>query len=194
MINVIGISGKAGVGKDFITNKYLQPRKYFTFSLAWHFKVWLVGKGLATYEEVFVTKPPHVRKLLQEEGTERGRMAFGEDIWCNTIFTWFKVLHDYSGINDFVIPDVRFPNEVDFIKSHGGRVIRIHAPIRAEGNSLTPEARQHISETALDGYDKFDAYLFNDPVYISDIQDQLIEILIKFALTKDPIPPRYSLT
>lgn len=194
MINVIGISGKSRCGKDFVTNKYLQPRKYFTFSLAWHFKVWLVGKGLATYEEVFVTKPPHVRKLLQEEGTERGRMAFGEDIWCNTIFTWFKVLHDYSNIKDFVIPDVRFPNEVDFIKSHGGRVIRIHAPIRAEGNSLTPEARQHISETALDGYDRFDAYLFNDPSYVSDVQDQLIEILINFALTKDPIPPRYSLT
>lgn len=180
-IKVIGISGKAGTGKDFISQNYLRPHGYYQWSLAWHFKVWTVGKGLATHEEVFYTKPPHVRKELQLEGTERGRMVYGDDVWCNTAKEWFAVLHEQWGIDKFVIPDIRFPNEVDFVKSMGGSVIRIHAPIRAENNSLSPEARLHISETALDGYTDFDYIINNDPHDIHTVASQVDVILNKIG-------------
>jgi hypothetical protein len=162
-MKVIGISGKSGTGKDHITQNYIRPLGFHQWSLAWHFKVWTVGKGLATHEEVFFTKPPHIRKELQLEGTERGRMQFGENVWCDTAREWFVLLNEQWGIDKFVISDVRFPNEVDFVKSMGGEVIRIHAPTRAENNSLSPEARLHISETALDNFTGFDHIINNDP-------------------------------
>ena len=174
---IVGISGKAGSGKDFISQNIFVPYGYVQFSFAWHFKVWLVAKGLATHEEVFITKPPHVRKLLQEEGTERGRMVYGENVWCHAAGEWMRVLAENSGLRKFIVPDVRFPNEVEYIKSLGGKVYRIHAPIRTSMNTLTDEARNHISETALDDYTRFDGIIFNDPEYAGMEHEQVCRAL-----------------
>lgn len=179
-IKVIGISGKSGTGKDYISQQFLRPLGYYQWNLAWHFKVWTVGKGLATHDEVFYTKPPHIRRELQLEGTERGRKVYGDDVWCNTAFEWFTLLNEHSGIDKFVISDVRFPNEIDFIRNLGGEVIRIHAPRRAESNSLTPENRLHISETALDDYGEFDHIINNDPEYSDMVGREIFRIINKF--------------
>lgn len=170
---VVGLSGKAGSGKDFIAQHYLAPLGYIQFSFAWHFKVWLVGKGEATHEEVFYTKPPHIRKLIQQEGTERGRNVYGPNVWCDTTAEWLRVLAENAGIRKFVIPDVRFPNEVELIHSLGGKVIRVHAPYRAANSNLTEEARQHISETILDEYQHFDWIIYNDPDMAETVSTQI---------------------
>ena len=72
MSDIIALSGRIGSGKDFIYNQYLFPLGYRKFALADHFKIWIVGQGLATYEEVFITKPPKVRHLLQQAGINFG--------------------------------------------------------------------------------------------------------------------------
>lgn len=175
MVNfeVVGLSGKAGSGKDYIAQNVLIPLGYSQFSFAWHFKVWIVGTGQATWDEVFVTKPPHVRKLLQEEGTERGRNVYGQNVWCETAGVWMRVLAENSGITKFVIPDVRFPNEVEFVQSLGGVVWRIHAPERVARSNLSEEARHHISETALDDYTGFNSVIANDPWFSDSVQSQV---------------------
>jgi hypothetical protein len=155
----------------------LVPLGYHTISLAWHFKVEIVSLNLATYEEVFVTKPPHVRKLLQQRGTEEGRNKYGENVWCQHTLTWMQLLHDTWSISKFVIPDVRFPNEVQFIRQHGGKVYRIIAPHRELSNSLTPEARAHSSETSLDNYHEFDGYISNDPKFESTVRGQIYRFM-----------------
>ena len=159
---IIGISGKAETGKDWIVENIARPLGFFQFSLAWHFKNWLVATGQATWEEVFITEPPHVRHLLQQEGTEKGRNVYGDDIWCEATLSWINTLKKYNGINHVVIADVRFYNELKFIQSIGGQVYRIVAPNRAAASKLSPEARLHISETQLDNCTEFDAYLHND--------------------------------
>ena len=161
-IRIWGISGKAGSGKDYIYRTYFKPRRFKNISLAWHFKIGAVGKGIATYEEVFLTKPPHVRKYLQEEGTERGRMVYGENLWTDTAKAWIKLWNEEWGITDFIVPDVRFINEVNFIKEMGGVVFRIDAPNRSANSPLTPEQRLHKSETELDDYTGFDYVIKND--------------------------------
>lgn len=170
---IIGLSGKAGTGKDFLATTYLKPRGFYPISLAWHFKLALVGKGLATYEEVFKTKPPHVRKLLQTEGTENGRRVWGEDIWCNTTLAWMNLVNEQWGIDRFVIPDVRFPNEVGMIRRNGGYIWRLIAPVREAENGLSAEARLHESEVALDQFDLFDEFVYNDPRYASTVGEQI---------------------
>jgi hypothetical protein len=177
--NVIGISGKAGSGKDYITQKFLIPRGFCQFSFAWHFKIWLVGTKRCTHEEVFVTKPPHVRKLMQEEGTERGRNVYGETVWVDTMFAWMRVLNENSGITNFVVPDVRFPNEALAIQERGGKVIRMVAPKRVAASPLSEEARNHVSELALDPWkdEQWDGFIYNDPEHAETVGHQLFNLL-----------------
>jgi hypothetical protein len=185
MIEVWGLSGKAGSGKDFIYKTYLEPMGFRRWALADHFKIWLIAKELASYDDVFITKPPHVRHLLQQEGTERGRLVYGESIWVKAAFAWIRLLHDTWGINKFVISDVRYPNEMYAIKERGGKVIRIVAPIREANSNLSESARSHISETALDvvPLDEYDGVIYNDPG--KDVEFQMKSIFKKLLFTSD---------
>lgn len=179
-IQIIGLSGKAGTGKDWIFENYLRPAGYHRWALADHFKIWAVGRGLATYEEVFHTKPPHVRKALQQIGTEEGRLVYGENVWLDTTWAWMHHLASMWGIEKFCVTDARFPNEVEYIQSHGGKVLRIIAPQREAASELTAEARAHISETALDTFPltNYDGIINNDPgVHRSEILKSLGDTL-----------------
>lgn len=178
-MNIIALSGKLGSGKDFIYNQYLKPMGYHRWALADHFKIWIVGCGRATYEEVFQTKPPHVRHLLQQEGTENGRNIFGKDIWLDVAFAWMTHLGQTWNIENFCITDVRFPNEVEYVQRHHGKVFRIIAPMREHLSGATKEARNHISETALDDYplNTYDALLYNDPTQEATVGYQIKNLL-----------------
>ena len=59
------------------------------------------------------------RWALQTMGTEAGRNVFHDKIW---IYSVEKRLSEYKNV---VIPDVRFPNEIDFIKEHNGFIVRV---------------------------------------------------------------------
>lgn len=80
-----------------------------------------------------------VRRLLQVFGTEVGRELFDEDIWVQELF---KVIGQ-SGSGNYVISDVRFPNEVGAVRAAGGIVWRVVRP-------FTGKVNEHVSETALD--------------------------------------------
>ena len=59
------------------------------------------------------------RLAMQLMGTESGRSVFHTDIWIHT------VEKRLGGLDRAVIPDVRFPNEVKFIREQGGFIIRV---------------------------------------------------------------------
>ena len=162
-MEIIGLSGKAGSGKDYLYQHSLRRCRYKRVAFADHIKVWLIGQGKLSHEEAYGHKAPDVRQLLQQYGTEQGRDVYGEDIWCSTLFAWLRVWESSWGINRFVITDVRFANEVEFIKRRGGKVFRIHAPERAALKGLSPELAEHRSECDLDTYARFDAIIHNDP-------------------------------
>lgn len=63
---------------------------------------------------------------MHKIGTEEGRDVYGENIWIKITETWIETVN-LRGITRFIIPDVRFQNEVDWIKSLGGKVIKIQA-------------------------------------------------------------------
>lgn len=58
------------------------------------------------------------REALQLIGTEVGRNIFHEDFWVMS-------LENRLRNGDYVITDVRFPNEIDWIKKQGGVVIEV---------------------------------------------------------------------
>lgn len=84
------------------------------------------------------------RLILQKFGTEACRVGIADNIWIAALE---KRIHGYD---DVVITDCRFPNEIDFIRSAGGVLIRVK-----RGDDPSPEqiSKMHISETAWNNYD-----------------------------------------
>ena len=95
-----------------------------------------------------VTRPMLVRDLLQRLGTEAIRNGLHNDAWVNALFC------DYRQGDNWLITDVRFPNEYAAIKKGGGIVVRVNR------DGVEPR-NGHSSETALDNY-SFDFTIDNN--------------------------------
>lgn len=147
---IIGLSGRAGSGKDHIAQLLAKTYNFKVFSFAHALKLEGVAHGFS-YEEVFVTKPPHVRTWLQEYGVQRR----GEDPehWIVKAFQITRVM----GWERVVFADVRFPNEAVacmFMAPHHSAVLRIDPADRPYPLAGTPAA-DHVSETAMDDFPFF---------------------------------------
>ena len=97
---------------------------------------------------------------------EAMRNLFGENIWIKALF------RDYFGdtINGhqyWIITDVEYKNEADYIKNKGGILIKI--------NRNTGYNDNHISEIDLDDYDKFD-YIVDNNGTINQLIDKMVDI------------------
>ncbi len=99
------------------------------------------------------------REFLQYFGTEVMR-NIKDTVWVD--YTIKKIQQEQSSVA--IIPDVRFPNEVDAIKKAGGIVIRLDRNIYDD---------QHVCETALDkdkyDWDNFDYIINNNDSSLSDL-------------------------
>lgn len=114
-----------------------------------------------------------VRVLLQKLGTEAVRDIIHPNTWVNALFSEYKPISwtegwvpsynnpDNSGCDQpsepifpqWIITDLRFPNEYDAIKQRGGFNIQINRDVSKRSD--------HFSERALDNH-KFDYYLDNN--------------------------------
>ena len=152
-VKLIGLHGRAGSGKDFIASNCL--RDYFKVALANHFKIDIVRKHIFTYEEVFNTKPAHVRHRLQQIGTEEGRDVYGENVWCDALEAWMYQINKSNSIDKFVVADLRFDNEAEWVKSLGGIVIKVESDRGRSGmdeTALKHSSEQGINETLIDHF------------------------------------------
>jgi len=59
------------------------------------------------------------RNMLQKLGTEAGRDVIHDDLW---VLSAERKIGMYKNV---VIPDVRFPNEMDIIQNMGGFIVRV---------------------------------------------------------------------
>jgi hypothetical protein len=59
------------------------------------------------------------RFMMQKMGTEAGREVFHDQLWVHALA---RKAEQYKNV---VIPDVRFPNEIEYIRNSGGFVIRV---------------------------------------------------------------------
>lgn len=66
-------------------------------------------------------KPISPRLALQLMGTEAGRDVFHTDLWVHTVLRRCE----QAPWRNYVIADVRFPNEISAIAKAGGKVIRV---------------------------------------------------------------------
>ena len=99
------------------------------------------------------------RYLLQYLGTDVLRNSINEDIHVNALLNDIKSSQN-ANILAFVITDLRFRNELEAIKKHGGLTIRLN---RNEANKIVSNS-QHESETALDNA-QFDITIDNNGTF-----------------------------
>jgi hypothetical protein len=125
---------------------------------------------------------PTVRELLQKMGTEAGREQIHPNIWVNALMKDYtsitkREFHDDKWVREdniiypnWIITDVRFPNEVEAIKKRGGVVIRINREV---------ERDNHASEIMLDDY-KFDYVIENNGTK-EELYRSLVDIYSKLV-------------
>jgi Deoxynucleotide monophosphate kinase len=185
-MNIIGIAGVAGAGKDTAANALVENYGFVKVSLADPLK--RICKEVFGFTDEQLWGPsemrnqsderwPHTfagsvdkprewltpRYALQTLGTEWGR-ACSPNVWVDyAIRAAERILNGWSYFpqdhhNPFqryiagekraqgiVVPDVRFSNEVDAIRSAGGHVWLVDRP----GAGLSGSAGQHASETGI---------------------------------------------
>ena len=127
------------------------------------------------------------REILQLLGTEAGREIIHPNIWVNALFADYNpkfkgVEHDdLNGYYpNWIITDVRFPNEIKAIKDKGGIVIRVERDDLLRLGYLDKNA--HKSETALDDYKDWDYTIKNN-----DTIEELINKINKTRIWEDII-------
>lgn len=140
---IIGVTGKAGSGKDefFKAINAVNADGVRRFAFADNLKDRICRMLEVTREDIERDKP-HYRPFMQWLGTDHYR---GRDVNF-----WVKVLanlveNDHAD-TPIIVTDVRFQNEADYIRSVGGIVIRIRRVAAGAGTHAG-----HASETELDG-------------------------------------------
>jgi hypothetical protein len=166
MTNTILISGKAGSGKD-MTAQFMKEEleKKGKKVLVIHYGD-AVKWVLRDYFNWDGKKDAVGRALLQTVGTDIVRKVH-PNFWTGIVVGLLQAFEPYSDFDVAIVPDARFPNEVDIAlqELQGCVAIRIERR-NADGTpwinpTLTEDQRNHPSETSLDHY-AFDYILHND--------------------------------
>lgn len=177
---IIGISGKAGSGKDTAAKMlevlYANPdisyedfanKRYKNFAdiQIVHFAdalketaqvLFRLGEWETNTQEGKKTTINWIGKTVREllQGIGQGlRDTIDFDLWVKILFANTK------GWSNYIIADVRYPNEVKAIKERNGILLRIDRKGAGAGN--------HSSEIALDDYKEWDVHIENN----SSIED-----------------------
>lgn len=148
---LIGVSGRAGAGKDTIADLLQREHGFARRAFADPLRAGAAAIFGLTVEHMTdrvakETIDPRwglsPRQILQRMGTEAMRGTFGEDVWLRAFRLWLDAQPEGTRV---VVPDTRFENEARLIQALGGVVWRVQRPGIAA-------VAAHASETALDSF------------------------------------------
>ena len=155
------ISGKAGSGKS--TVGAIIEREYQKLGLKTITSPYTkyLKQYIGTITGVNVTEENKPRELLQKLSSDLIKKKLN-----NKDFFIRRQVEDiefYSYFFDVVIiPDVRFPNEIEILKEKFPNVVSIRVERQNYESKLTEEEMQDITETALDKYNNYDYIITNE--------------------------------
>ena len=177
-MKLIGLTGRAGSGKDTAADYLVQNYGFVKYSFAGPLKEMLKVIGVDcdnrdTKERkhpVFGVSP---RRMAQTLGTEWMRECIHGSGWVLLADQFIKTqielnnLDDVPQVKGIVISDVRFENEARFIRSKNGMIIHV---VRD-----TAPVESHASEAGVKFLD-VDRCLMNDKT-VPDLQRRLANII-----------------
>lgn len=171
---IITISGQAQHGKDS-TAKIIQEKiEVNANTLIVHMADYL--KFICrTYFNWDGNKDEKGRHLLQYVGTDKVRKIF-PNFWVDAVMNFIKAFGDDFGY--ILIPDCRFPNEVEIFRNNGYQVLAINVKRLNYENCLTPEQRAHPSECSMKDF-PFD-YCIESESGIDNLSIEVDKLLDKY--------------
>ena len=101
------------------------------------------------------------------------------DYWVDFVIGLVKLFPDEWDY--IIIPDTRFPNEVEKIASDWQDTVHMRIVRPNFDNGLTEQQRMHSSETALDDY-PFDILIENTTM--EELKNNILEVLPKITNTQ----------
>jgi len=176
-MRIIGLTGKARSGKDTVAGMIegLSFTKDFTcvqtYALAWPLKKAAsiaFGIPFENFNHADKKEIPDEywgispREIAQKFGTECMRNVFDEDFWLK------RMEMELTKCSDdviFVITDIRFENEADWVREHGGEIWHISRPSLGGG-----VVRSHASEAGVEIKDEDKFILNNSSLLYLEIQ------------------------
>jgi len=170
---IIGLTGKAGTGKDTAADYLVNRHGFAKLSFATALKRGLnamFGFSMKQWDDrewketVLPELGKSPRQLAQTLGTEWGRQLVKQDLWPSL------AMAEAVGMTNAVLTDVRFDNEAHAVNNEHGYVIRIERNVQA--------VAEHSSETGISAHLVADTIINNGSVH--DMYDQLDIILFKF--------------
>ena len=146
-MKIIAISGHAQNGKDTVAGMLREKLEEHGESVLVAHYADLVKYICRTFFDWNGEKDEYGRSLLQYVGTDVVRTR-EPDFWVDFIV---RVLSFFGDNWDYVlIPDSRFPNEIEGLRKAGFRVDHLRVIRENFVSPLTAEQQKHPSETALD--------------------------------------------
>jgi len=169
---IIGISSKIGCGKTTLSNMFLKRHpeydrigfadvvkeecsRIFNYPIEWNYSE--EGKEISVFNELLPVKSMTVREVLQWWGTDVCR-AKDPDYWVNKMQEKALTVYMKDPLVDvpkIIIDDVRFINEAEWVKSKGGKIVRLNPYPEWKPGKFS----DHESEINLDFYNGFDLVL-----------------------------------
>ena len=165
MKGTIILSGKSGSGKD-MTAQFMKEELakhgqkalviHYADAVKWFCRDFLDWDG---------KKDEVGRTLLQMVGTDIVR-AKHPNFWVGIVVGLIQAFEPYKDFDVAIIPDARFPNEVNISLENLKNCVSVRIERTANGEpwinpTLTEEQRNHPSETSLDCF-AFDYVVHND--------------------------------
>ena len=137
---------KAGSVEKLLERGFYSDHKYFSFPS------WVTADPNPDMSDPLLPMGKH-SKILQWWGTDFRRNQFDQNYWIQEVEK-----QTVDGIN--LITDVRFPNEVQFIKGKGGYTVCV-TRLKENGTLYVDPSRasDHISEVALEGDYNWDFFI-----------------------------------
>lgn len=172
---IVTISGQAQHGKDTVAAQLIAKGKkdgLKVVRVAYADYLKFIARTFLGWDG---QKDEAGRTILQHLGTEKVRARY-PNFWVETVEQLVRVVFDdYDFI---VIPDCRFPNEINHWLDCNYRVKTLHVTRPNFDNGLTAEQRNHPSEIALNGFE-FDFRLLNESLpelsnYIDEVYNQIL--------------------
>jgi hypothetical protein len=148
---LIGLTGRAGCGKDTVGEILKEKHGFGTTSIAYPIKkiiASLFGESVDKWndrewrEETQLIWGQSPRQLAQTLGTEWGRHTVRPSIWIDLTLTGINV----AGWNRVAITDVRFQNEAIAVTDLGGYIVHVYRDDTEAGTKHT----SHSSEGGVD--------------------------------------------
>ena len=167
--NIIAISGKQYSGKDTLAKLLLEDLKdYKRIGIGDAIKIEYGRRNNLSFEEIEKNK-----HLYRDDLIKLGNWGRSQDDKY-----WLKNL---IGFDKIIVPDVRIPFEVDFLKQNGAFLIRVESSFEARSKRGIIVNADDNTEVALDIYNGWDIVVYNNST-LDDLINEKNKVLNKYLV------------